>query len=203
MARPRSGAFGGWSMRKLSSLKACVAAAGFALLGASGAQADTVLLSLINPPPYHITSYSLSFVATAADTTLSVGGYQVNTDEEVYDNSVTTSGGPNLLGGAWTFVPAASGSHAFTGDHGTSVPMLIFAGTTAGDYDTFSQTFATTSGVLYTYAFTFGEASIGPSGLLVTVSDIPEPATWAMMVLGFAGLGLAGYRGTRKAHAFL
>jgi hypothetical protein len=72
-------------MRKLSSLKACVAAAGFALLGASGAQADTVLLSLINPPPYHITSYSLSFVATAADTTLSVGGYQVNTDEVAYD----------------------------------------------------------------------------------------------------------------------
>ncbi|MGP7985334.1 PEPxxWA-CTERM sorting domain-containing protein [Rhodoblastus sp.] len=29
----------------------------------------------------------------------------------------------------------------------------------------------------------------------VTVSSaVPEPATWAMMLLGFAGLGFAGYR---------
>ena len=28
---------------------------------------------------------------------------------------------------------------------------------------------------------------------------IPEPSTWAMMLLGFAGLGFAGYRKTRKA----
>ncbi len=24
---------------------------------------------------------------------------------------------------------------------------------------------------------------------------VPEPSTWALMLLGFAGLGLAGYRG--------
>ncbi|HEY5206149.1 MAG TPA: PEP-CTERM sorting domain-containing protein [Roseiarcus sp.] len=29
----------------------------------------------------------------------------------------------------------------------------------------------------------------------------PEPSTWAMMVLGFAGLGFAGYRSSRKAAA--
>jgi PEP-CTERM motif len=34
----------------------------------------------------------------------------------------------------------------------------------------------------------------------VTAST-PEPSTWAMMVLGFAGLGLAGYRKARKAAA--
>jgi PEP-CTERM motif len=27
---------------------------------------------------------------------------------------------------------------------------------------------------------------------------VPEPSTWAMMLLGFAGLGFAGYRRTRK-----
>jgi hypothetical protein len=30
-------------------------------------------------------------------------------------------------------------------------------------------------------------------------SVIPEPSTWAMMLLGFAGLGFAGYRQARKA----
>jgi hypothetical protein len=34
----------------------------------------------------------------------------------------------------------------------------------------------------------------------VTAST-PEPSTWAMMILGFAGLGFAGYRKPRKAVA--
>ena len=28
---------------------------------------------------------------------------------------------------------------------------------------------------------------------------VPEPSTWAMMLLGFAGLGFAGYRASRKS----
>ena len=28
---------------------------------------------------------------------------------------------------------------------------------------------------------------------------IPEPSTWAMMAIGFAGLGFAGYRWSRMA----
>jgi hypothetical protein len=31
---------------------------------------------------------------------------------------------------------------------------------------------------------------------------IPEPSTWAMMLVGFAGLGFAGYRVSRKTAAF-
>lgn len=33
----------------------------------------------------------------------------------------------------------------------------------------------------------------------VAVGSVPEPATWAMMALGFAGLGYAGFRRGRKA----
>ena len=32
-------------------------------------------------------------------------------------------------------------------------------------------------------------------------ASTPEPSTWAMMILGFAGLGFAGYRKSRKAAA--
>jgi hypothetical protein len=32
-------------------------------------------------------------------------------------------------------------------------------------------------------------------------SVVPEPSTWAMMLLGFAGLGFASYRHARKASA--
>jgi hypothetical protein len=34
--------------------------------------------------------------------------------------------------------------------------------------------------------------------LSLGISAVPEPSTWAMMVLGFAGLGLVGYRRARK-----
>jgi hypothetical protein len=34
----------------------------------------------------------------------------------------------------------------------------------------------------------------GFSDSTVALSSVPEPATWAMMLLGFAGLGFAGYR---------
>ncbi len=30
---------------------------------------------------------------------------------------------------------------------------------------------------------------------------VPEPSTWAMMALGFAGLGFLGYRKTRSDNA--
>jgi hypothetical protein len=40
----------------------------------------------------------------------------------------------------------------------------------------------------------FDESDAG----VITFSAVPEPSTWAMMLLGFAGLGLAGYRASRR-----
>jgi hypothetical protein len=44
-----------------------------------------------------------------------------------------------------------------------------------------------------------GAVDIGQS--MASFGLIPEPATWAMMLLGFAGLGFAGYRSPRKSAA--
>ena len=53
---------------------------------------------------------------------------------------------------------------------------------------------------------TFGYTLItdGPGGFgfdLAIGGAVPEPSTWAMMLLGFAGLGFAGHRSTRRAAA--
>jgi hypothetical protein len=42
---------------------------------------------------------------------------------------------------------------------------------------------------------------INDGGQAVGVSSVgtPEPSTWAMMLIGFAGLGLAGYRRAKAA----
>jgi hypothetical protein len=37
------------------------------------------------------------------------------------------------------------------------------------------------------------------SGVGHFVPTVPEPSTWAMMLVGFAGLGFVGYRRSRKA----
>ena len=52
---------------------------------------------------------------------------------------------------------------------------------------------------------TFSQAAgINDAGQVVGFSDVvanrvPEPSTWAMMLIGFAGLGYAGYRQSKRA----
>ena len=33
---------------------------------------------------------------------------------------------------------------------------------------------------------------------MIEVAAVPEPSTWAMMILGFAGVGFIAYRRSRK-----
>ncbi|MGA8448145.1 MAG: PEP-CTERM sorting domain-containing protein [Roseiarcus sp.] len=41
----------------------------------------------------------------------------------------------------------------------------------------------------------------GEFSYTLTISAVPEPSTWGLMLLGFAGLGFAGYRRSVKAAA--
>jgi hypothetical protein len=41
-------------------------------------------------------------------------------------------------------------------------------------------------------------ADLGLDNVSVLGSSVPEPATWAMLILGFAGLGIAGYHKTKS-----
>jgi hypothetical protein len=49
--------------------------------------------------------------------------------------------------------------------------------------------------------FRGGVGGSDPQDWFLRRSIIPEPSTWAMMLLGFAGLGFVGYRQTRKGRA--
>jgi choice-of-anchor C domain-containing protein len=65
-----------------------------------------------------------------------------------------------------------------------------------------SATFiAGTSNTLAFSSLDGGGSPFGPVVGGVAVSAVPEPSTWAMMLLGFAGLGFAGYGKAKKARS--
>jgi choice-of-anchor C domain-containing protein len=72
---------------------------------------------------------------------------------------------------------------------------FLFTATSNSETLTFTSTTTGNSGNS-TYPTAFGPALDN-----VTIAAVPEPSTWAMMLLGFLGLGFVAYR--RKSHSIL
>ena len=84
---------------------------------------------------------------------------------------------PTLNGG--------NGNHVYST---TAAAGQAFAGSPAGTYVAFEDlTFPGSDFNYFDHAFVF------------TVAAVPEPSTWAMMMLGFAALGYLTYRRKKKA----
>jgi PEP-CTERM motif len=98
------------------------------------------------------------------------------------------------------YTPATSGSLSDQYSDGSGVNALNFGGVAVGYYDTYSQTFATTAGDSYTLRLNFTEDNPNENGFLVTTnaSAVPEPATWAMMLVGFGAFAVALRSSRRK-----
>jgi len=47
-----------------------------------------------------------------------------------------------------------------------------------------------------------GYPGVNPGSVLINMSAVPEPSTWAMMVLGFMGVGFLAYRRKQNGHQF-
>jgi hypothetical protein len=84
--------------------------------------------------------------------------------------------------------PVAAGS-AGTGTHGTLANSVVFfpPNNTAITFDSVQSDFTITN--------LSQSAVLNNSELVYSLtSNVPEPSTWALMLLGFAGLGFAGHR---------
>jgi PEP-CTERM motif-containing protein len=142
------------------------------------------------------------------------------------ETSAATNSGPLLtygkLGSLETLTVTAGGDETLPGQ---STPMDYYVnvflpgdwtteGTSTGNYDdlswnplfstpTFTYDSGTNTTTVSSADFDFIPSVGGGPELSFTLigSAIPEPSTWAMLLIGFAGLGYAGYRSARETSA--
>lgn len=166
---------------------------GFAALGAAGlllaaSQANALVLFADESAPG---TYTASFVAEDWRTELSiygVGGVFV-LHPSVAHNADGTS--PLSTGYAWTLTHSAPFPYQadFGSLSGTSNPFTLVLSTRYFE-DTFSQIFDTVAGDSYSLQIISENTGFSPSGSWnAAVVGIPEPSAWALMLLGFVGLG--------------
>jgi hypothetical protein len=117
--------------------------------------------------------------------------------------------GPASFGpGGFTFASTSSGDRFGVNARrpngtGVDVPFGYASESALSGSATFDgQTFASLGLTPGTYVYTWGSGPTADSlTLQIGPAAIPEPGTWTMMTLGFAALGLAGFRVAAKSAA--
>ena len=121
---------------------------------------------------------------------------------DVY-SGITTS--PGSLGpGGTTAASSGSGDPFGVDDMTLDVPAGYISGSALSGSSTFDGTTIASLGFTPgTYVFSWdsgGGVVVEDDNITVQVGPaVPEPSTWAMMCLGFAGLGFLGYRARKTA----
>jgi hypothetical protein len=183
-----------------------------ALLAVSSAASAATLVDVTNLPVQFVTPQSFTFIATSTSTKVDFQGYQLPGTLALVNIFLGETGDAasvanNLLGTHFNYTAATCGAYAGEGSLGSyGTNDLTFAGGCAGFYDSLAQTVSTSVGASYTLTFVFSNVGQGPNGLRIFATDaaatgaVPEPATWAMMLLGFAGIGFQ-LRSSRNSRA--
>ena len=113
--------------------------------------------------------------------------------------------GPGNFSNATTGAGDLVGVQAVRGDPSVGfifVPMGYASGAPLSDTATYAgQSFATLGLAPGVYLYTFGSGTNADTFTVEVSAPVPEPSTWAMMLIGFAGLGFAGYRASRRESA--
>ena len=125
---------------------------------------------------------------TTASPTASTGVFDIDTITGVIDGSEIT--GTSAFRSADDKV--FTNGFAFVGTAGISFETA--AGQSVNIFSFFQQGTPPTGNA-------YGEFTANPGAFGVgtfTLTAVPEASTWTLMLIGFAGLGIAGYRVTRK-----
>jgi hypothetical protein len=168
-----------------SKLLLAAAATAFMLpLAMVGAKADTVQLTVVDgdntvtfeAPESPIPPIISPTIFALKDVTVVLNGKTFSTDDTI--EFAPANGNTQFLGDTDSLFSDTLGNIETTG--------AFFTGTTSDP--------------------TFVPGTYGIAGDSLTITDIsaavPEPSTWAMMILGFCGLGFIAYRKKRSGPGF-
>jgi PEP-CTERM motif len=140
----------------------------------------STIYSLVNADAFPYTLVTLTATATSSSTTLAFLGREVPGWYDLDDVSVSTASGANLV--------ANPGFDLDSPPPGTAPLDWTLTPAVEG------SDFFVGPGPTYGAFSDPNSANFGAVGVTV-----PEPSTWAMMLLGFAGLGVVGYRRARTS----
>jgi len=190
-------------------------------LGASWRLGFAALVAMIGANSAHAAAYDFSYTASWGVLSGTIYGELQADGNTVYVSSIVNPEFDGVLGPAVPFLGTFAG---YFGVPGPAIPEVTLDGTNnnvgacgsedcfdgfyfdqagvyAGvpEFSSFGPSYSGSSTELYeTYDATQWRMVAVPQLELAAVASAPEPSTWAMMLLGFAGMGLAGYRSSRK-----
>ena len=182
------------------------------------AQAPTNSPDTYTGLPFDFTNSNFSLTVTI--NSLRDEGIWLNSDGTI-NNAVLLVLGGNAQQGNWAYwhidqngiqsLPLNVNHNAFTPDLTYTVTVLINGNTYQafndpdGVYDANSVLLTTlvdntySHGKVGLYQFSAGATSFSNFSVTGQISAVPEPSTWAMMILGFVGVGFMAYRRQKDA----
>ena len=175
---------------KFATTFAVMMVAGMLPLAAASEPASAKVFdwSLTGPAP---SLGGVSFLGSGtidASPTASTGVWAIDTITGVINGSEIT--GPNTFEGADNML--FTNGFAFVSTAGISFETA--AGQLFNIFSFDGQTAPPTGNAYGEFASPGGFAGVGT----FTLTGVPEASTWALMLIGFAGLGTAGYRASQK-----
>lgn len=194
-------------------------AVGFAALVASaipvlsgGADAETITYTFTGVGTFSLdgtdyTNADFTVTMVSDTTTVTSGGGEVrNTGTTTFTTGSTSdtitdavvienTAAPGFMGFAQAIAPFPDES--LTAAIFQTYDLITSLGLTSGGLSVAGATFQTGGGTL---VFVDDEP-ITSLSFEATLGAVPEPSTWAMMLIGFGGLGFLGYRRTLKGQA--
>jgi hypothetical protein len=131
----------------------------------------------------------------------SLGGMIIGSGVEDDYFGALMSGPANFGSGGLTIASSNTGDPVDISSPFLGVPTGYVSDSPLSDTSTYlSQTFSSLGATPGTYEWTWGTGA-NQNFTVVIGTVVPEPSTWAMLLLGFGLLGLLGYRKTRSDNA--
>lgn len=114
--------------------------------------------------------------------------------------NMTGARAANMTGFSFTMDSSTEGEiwRVFGSNSATSIGSQVFQGTD----ELVDHELTGANGAFTFYSFFDVQGNVLIKSVDATVAAVPEPSTWAMMILGFAGVGFLAYRRRNQGSAF-